>query len=213
MKNPLVRLSTLALLILSSTCVDVLSIDSADAQPTAAIANNSSSEVDAELKVLREGMVSAFKKRDFETLLTFVTSDIIVTWQNGEVTKGKDELRAYNERMLVGPTSVVSEVDGDPEIQGRKFFDDHVISVGNMRDSFTLRATGEKLPLNSRFSALVVKENGRYLLSGLHLSVNAFDNPILAGAVGIYKSLAWGVGLVGLLVGFLVGRRSRKKAV
>lgn len=212
MKNPLVRLSTLALFVLSSTCAPVFFIGPAQADVDEAVANYIPPSVEAELKLLREGMVSAFKRRDFDTLFTFVTPDIIVTWQNGEVTKGKDQLRAYNERMLVGPTSVVSEVDGDPVIEGRKFFDDHIISVGNMHDSLTLRATGEKLPLNSRFSALVVKQNGRYLLSGLHLSVNAFDNPILHGAVWIYKSLAWGVGLVALLVGFLLGRRCRKKA-
>lgn len=166
---------------------------------------------DRQLAELRGGLLAAFKGRDIERMLTFVTPDVIVTWQNAEVSHGKEELKAFIEGMIVGPQSVVSEVDGDPLVEGRKIYENQIISYGHMNDAFTLRATGQKLPFDSRFSALIVRENGRLLLSGLHLSVNAFNNPILSAQVGTFKMIAIGAGIAALLVGFLLGRRFGRK--
>lgn len=166
---------------------------------------------DRQLAELRGGLLEAFKKRDIGTMLTFVTPDVIVTWQNAEVSHGKEELKAFIERMMVGPESIVSEVDGSPLVEGRKIYENQIISYGRMNDSFTLRATGQKLPFDSRFSALIVRDNGRLLLSGLHLSVNAFNNPILSGQVSVFKTGAIVGGIASLLVGFLLGRRSNRK--
>jgi hypothetical protein len=166
---------------------------------------------DRQLAELRDGLLDAFKGRDIERMLTFVTPDVIVTWQNAEVSHGTEELRAFIERMIVGPESVVSEVDGAPLVEGRKIYENQIISYGRMNDAFTLRGTGQKFPFDSRFSALIVRENGRLLLSGLHLSVNAFDNPILSGQVGVFKMGAIGASLAALLVGVLLGRRFGRK--
>jgi hypothetical protein len=161
---------------------------------------------DRQLAELREGLLNAFKRRDIEGMLTFVTPDVIVTWQNSEVSHGKEELRAFIERMIVGPQSVVSAVDGAPLAEGRKIHENQIISYGRMNDTFTLRATGQKLPFDSRFSALIVRENGRLLLSGLHLSVNAFNNPVLSAQLRVFKMGALGASLAALLGGFLLGR-------
>lgn len=166
---------------------------------------------DQQLSELRGGLLDAFKKRDIPALLNFVTSDVIVTWQNAEVSRGKENLKAFIERMIVGPQSVVSEVDGSPTVEGRKIYENQIISYGHMNDSFTLRATGQTLPFDSRFSALIVRENGRLLLSGLHLSVNAFSNPILSAEVGLFKTGAIVGSLLSLVIGFVLGRRARKK--
>lgn len=160
---------------------------------------------EAELGTVREGLVQAFKKRDTAAMLEFVTADVLVTWQNAQVSRGKEELRSFIDRMVSGPNSVVSQVDGSPTIEGRKLRGDHVISVGHMNDSFTLRATGQTLPFDSRFSALLVRENGKLLLSGLHLSINAFDNAILSTAVGVTTKIAIGGCIAALVVGLALG--------
>jgi len=165
-----------------------------------------SAATDKELATLREGLVEGFKKRDIGAMLEFVTPDVVVTWQNGEVSHGKEELRKYIDRMLSGPDSVVSEVDGAPTVEGRKIYDNQIISYGHMNDSFVLRTTKQKLTFDSRFSALIVRDNGRLLLSGLHLSVNAFDNSIMSAAVGFFKMLAIFGSIGALLVGAAIGR-------
>lgn len=167
-----------------------------------------------ELEDLRAGLVQAFEKRDTDAMLSFTTPDIVVTWQNGEVTKGKEELRQFSDRMLAGPASIVSKVEGAPSIDGRKVYGDHIISYGHMNDKFTLRGTDEVMNFDSRFSALIVRQEGKLLLAGLHLSVNAFNNPVLDGAIAFSKKILIGGGILGLILGTILGALlfGRKKA-
>jgi hypothetical protein len=171
---------------------------------------DSNDTVDAELSALRNGLIDAFKQRNVPALLSYVTQDIIVTWQNAEVSRGKNELQAYIERMLSGPDSIVSRVEGSPTVEGRKIYDNQIISFGHMNDSFTLRSTGQELLFDSRFSAFIVRENGNLRLSGLHLSANAFENSALDYQISIYKNGAlWGTAFC-LILGIFIGRRWKR---
>ena len=68
---------------------------------------------------------------------------------------------------------------------------------------------GKELELKSRWTATLVKENGRWLLAGYHVSMNVLDNPLINAAKGgLY--LAAGAALVGgLVLGLLLGKRKK----
>ncbi len=38
-------------------------------------------------------MIAAIESRDIERMMTYVHSEIFTTWQDGETTRGVDELR------------------------------------------------------------------------------------------------------------------------
>ena len=38
-------------------------------------------------------MITAIESRDIERMMTYVHSEIFTTWQDGEITRGVDELR------------------------------------------------------------------------------------------------------------------------
>jgi hypothetical protein len=68
---------------------------------------------------------------------------------------------------------------------------------------------GKEFEFNSRWTATLVKENGRWLLASYHVSLNALDNPLINGAK---KSLMWAVvaaGVIGLVAGLLIGKRKK----
>src|SRR5207237_1068932 len=69
-----------------------------------------------ELRALRDAMKEAFNKKDIDALLKHLHPDVIVTWQNGEVSKGPGAVREYYKRMLVGNNSVLVDVQADPEV-------------------------------------------------------------------------------------------------
>src|SRR4051812_15826305 len=72
----------------------------------------------AAITELRVGIVESFVKSDIERLLTFLDPDVVVTWQNGEVCRGPQAVRAYYQRMMTGENRVVREVKADPEVVG-----------------------------------------------------------------------------------------------
>ena len=157
------------------------------------------------MEELRDSLVEAFEARDIEAMLEHLHPSIVVTWQNADVTRGHNEVRAYFEKMLTGPNSIVVDAKGDPEIDSRKDYGAHIISFGHMNDELTLRGEKEPLKFDSRFSSLVVRHEGEAKLAGLHLSLNAFENPVMEYALAEVKKYTLFGGIGVLLLGFVLG--------
>lgn len=157
--------------------------------------------VEQEIAKLREGLVNSFKQGDIDRLLTFLDTNAVVTWQNGEVCEGTAAVKSFYDRMMKGDHPVVQKISSDPKVLGHHVQGDWCVSWGDLNDHFLL-TDGRDLPLNSRFTATIARRGDRWLVSAFHVSVNAFDNPITRVAV---KKTAVLVGLVGLIAGCLVG--------
>lgn len=155
---------------------------------------------------LREGLIDSFNHQDIDRLLTYLDTNAVVTWQNGEVCEGAEAIKAYYERMMKGDHPVVVKVTCNPEVLGRHFQGDWAISWGNLNDNFVL-TDGRVLPLNSHFTATIVHRGDKWLVAAFHVSVNAFDNPVMSLAVKKVSLLAGFIGLAaGLLGGVIVTR-------
>jgi ketosteroid isomerase-like protein len=165
-----------------------------------------------EIAKVREGLVDAFNRKDVDKLLSYLHPDVVVTWQNSEVSKGREAVKAYYSRMMIGEDRVVDSINAAPVIDGRNVVGDTSISFGHMNDTFRLR-DGMEFRLDSRFSAWLTRENGQWLVHGFHLSGNIFENQIQATIVKKASMWAGVIGLlVGLVAGALVGRMMRRKA-
>jgi ketosteroid isomerase-like protein len=167
-------------------------------------------EVDQAITHLREGLIDSFNKGDIDRLLTFLDTNAVVTWQNGEVSEGTAAVKAYYDRMMKGDHPVVSKVTSEPKVLGRHIQGDWEVSWGELNDHFIL-TDGRDLPLNSRFTATVAKRGDVWKVSAFHASVNAFNNPITAVAVRKI-SLVAGIGgiVTGLIVGLVIGSLFRR---
>jgi ketosteroid isomerase-like protein len=150
---------------------------------------------------MREGLVDSFNKRDLERLLSHLDTNVVVTWQNAEVSKGPEDVRAYYQKMMSGERPVVRSVVAKPEIEGRHIYGDWAVSWGSLNDTFTLN-DGKELPFNSRFTATIARRGDRWLVTAFHASVNVFQNPVMTLAA---KRLGLITGLAGLLLGAVLG--------
>lgn len=173
---------------------------------------NAEDPAHAELRALRDELVDAVNKRDMPRLLRHLHPDVVVTWQNGEVSRHPDGVRAYLTRMLEGPSSIVEgfttavTVDELTILHGG----DTGVSFGSSRDRFALRGA-QTFDLNSRWSATLVRLDGRWVIAAFHASSNLFDNPLLNGAKRLAAYGAAGALAAGLVVGFLIGRRRARR--
>lgn len=181
--------------------------------PTPAEASPTTDEaVHNELRALRSGLVDAMNKGDIDRELTYLAPNVVITWHNAEVSRGREGVRAYLNRILTGPNKFISAYSANVEVDELTILygGDTGISFGSAIEHFTL-ANGTTLDLPSRWSATLVKMGDKWLVASLHASDNLFDNPMLT----IAKRTAYWAGgiclLVGLLIGMLLGK-SRKKA-
>jgi hypothetical protein len=166
----------------------------------------------AEIAAMRNALVEAFNKGDLDKVLAHVHPEIVATWANAEVSHGHAGIRAYYNKMMSGPDKRVESLRIDPKVDGRKLYGANVlISFGSLNDEFHL-TDGSKFNMNSRFSSLLVKENGKWLIKGFHSSGNLFDNPVLS--IYVKKTALWtGViaGVLGLVLGILLMAVLRRK--
>ena len=186
------------------------------AAPAHAAAPPSEATADQAITRLREGLIDSFNRGDIDRLLTYLDTNAVVTWQNGEVCEGAAAVKAYYDRMMKGDHPVVNKVSADPKVLGRHYQGDWAVSWGDLNDRFVL-TDGRELPLNSHFTATIARRGDHWLVTAFHVSVNAFNNPILVLAV---KKVALLVGIVaassGLLLGVIVThllKRSKKSGV
>ena len=159
-----------------------------------------------ELRAFRDEIVAAIVAGDIEAQLRLASPDVVVTWQNHVVCRGHEELRKF---MKESGSDAFKGYKVEPEADVLTVLhgDDTGISTG--RSVGLYEVLGKELEFENRWSATLVKQDGRWLVAGYHVSLNALDNPILSSATG---TLSWGVGgaaVVGLLVGWLIGKRKR----
>lgn len=165
-----------------------------------------------ELRAIRDGLVDAILKGDVERQLSYVHDNVVVTWQNGEVARGHEGLRDFLDRMgskVFQGYTLPPAADELTILYG----DDTGIVFGSSVPHYKL--LGREFDLNNRWTATLVKENGRWLVASYHVSGNILDNPLLTFAK---RGMYW-VGGIALVVGLVVGmfggkivRRLRKTA-
>lgn len=159
-----------------------------------------------ELRALAKEVIQGITKGDIDAVLAHVHPNIVVTWQNSEVCRGAPALKEFFNRMAKD-TFKGYKVPPTPDELTILYGGDTGVSFGKVVGQYTL--FGKEFEFHSRWTATLVKENGRWLLASYHVSLNALDNPLINSAK---KSLIWaavGTGVAGLLVGLLIGRRKK----
>lgn len=182
---------------------------------SSAATTNTNSAVEAthnEIRAMRDGLMDAVNKGDIEHELTYLTTNVVVTWHNAEVSRGREGVRDYYNRMMNGPNKVVADFHAEIKVDELTILygENTGIAFGSSLEHFKL-ANGGSFDLNGRWTTTMVKEDGHWLIASLHVSTNIFDN-VMLDKVKKYAIRAVGVALVvGLILGWLIGR-GRKAA-
>ena len=159
-----------------------------------------------ELRTVRTELIDAITKGDLDRVLRHVHTNVVITWQNNEVCRGHPGLRDFFQRT--GKDAFKGyRLPPTPDELTILYGADTGVSFGPTIAQYHL--LGKAYELKSRWTATVVKEEGRWLLASYHISMNVLDNPLLSGAK---QALYWGGGgalIVGLFAGFLAGKRRR----
>jgi ketosteroid isomerase-like protein len=171
-----------------------------------------------ELIAFRLGVQDAFNKmgasgkmEDMLALLEYAHPDILFTAMTGESIRGKQELIEYFKRDFIDEPHSLKRMH-------TVFTADH-LSILLRPDVATNRGTalgtfaftdGKELTVNTRWTATLVKHEGRWKLAAFQFAPSIFDNPVLDEYKRwIYKAAAIAV-VVGLLLGVLIGRWTRR---
>ena len=159
-----------------------------------------------ELRTLRTEIIAAITAGDFDAVLKHAHPDVVVTWQTNEVCRGHQGLRDFFART--GKEAFKGyKVPPTPDSLTILHGGDTGVSFGETVANY--RLLGKDFEAKSRWTATVVKQDGRWQLAGYHISMNVLDNPLFDGA----RKALWPVGgmalAAGLAAGVFLGRRRR----
>ncbi|ASP17646.1 hypothetical protein HMPREF9120_00700 [Neisseria sp. oral taxon 020 str. F0370] len=201
----------LALLAAAPTVADT------QTDPAAALQTRQNPDSEAlhnELRALRDAMQQALNRRDLDTLLAHVADDVVFTTMNGDRVHGKDGIRAYYDKMLGGANPVVQSIEAEFKVEqlSHLYHGNTAVAFGSSSDRYRLTG-GETWTVEPKWSATLVRQDGRWLIADFHYSVNMFDNPVLAAQRKVLLGGGAAAALAAAAAGFLLGRRGRKKAV
>jgi len=156
---------------------------------------------------------AAINDKNIDEILPYLHPDAFLVLQNGEVLKGEKELKAFFDRVMKGPSSILeSHSVVAEEAEPAWIYGDTAVAYGTSVDTFDFRG-GEVFEVESRWTTTLLRHEGQWKVVSLQFTTDVFDNPLLnkarnslflASGVGA----ACGVGSVGLL--FLLVRLKRK---
>lgn len=163
------------------------------------------------LRGLRDRLVKGVNDKNPEAILADLDDAILFTAMNNEVVHGKDEARDYYTKMLVGSQRIVKDMSLEVEVDDLSILladGNAAVAAGDATARFDMMA-GEQFQMPLRWTATLNRTEAGWKLAAIHFSANVFDNPLMGGFQTIAYALAGGLLVIGLLVGWLIGRRRK----
>jgi uncharacterized protein (TIGR02246 family) len=155
------------------------------------------------IKVFQE-IEAGINDQNIERMVAQMTPDATVTWANGEVSRGHNEIRAYYSRMVTGPDRILNKYYTAAKLGAHaRFYGEVAVADGTMQDSF-IPVARKPFELSSNWTSTSAKINGQWKVVSLHLSSNVFNNVLIDEAKSAAKLAAAGGAFGGLVLAGLI---------
>ena len=191
----------LALSFLLPSLLHAQAVVTPDGTAAAEKAANTEAAIHDELRALRGVLTDSISDGNVGEAMKYVHENVVVTWQNNEVVRGRDQLNKFMAEANTGPDGIFQGYKQPPAADELTIlYGDNIgLVFGSSVPQYKL--LGMEFDLNNRWTAMVVKEGGQWQLAGYHVSANLLDNPVLDIAK---KGVYWSAGIA-LIGGFLLG--------
>ena len=163
------------------------------------------------LKILSD-VEQGVNDNNLDLMLQHMDEHVVVTWLNAEVSNGTNAVRGYFTKMVGdAKTAVLKKYETHPTItQPAVFYGDVAVAVGETEDIFSPHDRST-FHLDSRWSAVLHKVDGKWKIISLTLSNNVFDNTLLDELKGLMLYIVLGAFFGAILLSaffyFLFGRK------
>jgi len=166
------------------------------------------------LRAMKERLTTAINQQDFEAARKLVHTPMLATAVTQDSFSDFDAMAGYFKSLFTRDTLRMKSVKlaADADELSQIYTGTFAVTRGSTKEDYEL-ADGRSFQIKGRWTATSIKDaDGNWKLLAIHSGTNFLDNPVLAA---IEKSVMWvgaGAGLIGLVLGFLLGRWRRRKA-
>lgn len=181
--------------------------------PTTTAVTTAGAEAKAheELRAMKDRLLKALNDKNVDALLAEVDPRIRLTTMDNVLSKGPDGVKAYYDKMMSGASRVVDDMKLTAEADELSILSadgKSAVTTGTAHAHFRL-AGNREMDVPLRWTAHSTQSDGKWKVVAAQFSADMFDNPIVGAAKSFTYLLAGGTGLIGLLLGWLLGRRKK----
>lgn len=165
-----------------------------------------------ELRVLKTSMEKALNDMNIDAVVAHVTDDIVFTTMNGDMVRGRANVRKYFETMMKGDKRRVQSVQTKFDVGdvAKLYGNDVAVAFGTSKDHYVL-VGGEDFDVQARWSSTMIRRDGQWLIANFHYSTNMFDNPVLDAQRKFGINVGLAILTVLTLLAFWLGRLQGKR--
>lgn len=164
--------------------------------------NATSEEADREqLRQLREALIEAVIAGDVEKQIEYAHPDVVTIWQNNHVARGHEGLRELFSEIGSGDENIFQGYTERPTSDEVTILPGGNTAIAYGTSVPHYKWMGQEFDLENRWSATLLKTDGKWKLVNYHVSGNLVDNPLLNAA----KQTVYWVAGIALVIGILLG--------
>jgi hypothetical protein len=164
-----------------------------------------------DLRAMKDRLVAALNAKNPDAALAELDPQVRLTTMDAVLSKGLDGTRAYYDRMMTGASKLLDDmsIKVDPDELSLLYADNKVaVTTGTAQAHFRI-VGGKEMDVPVRWTSTSVNRDGKWKVATAQFSADMFDNPVLSAAKFFATWLAAGTAIIGLVIGWLIGRRKR----
>jgi hypothetical protein len=156
-----------------------------------------------ELRLLLRSARDAANAKNFDALKPLFYDKFTITTVDQQVFTDLDKFKAYFASMFSGDKAPLKSITFNPEADAlTEFVGDNIgVSHGTSTDTYAF-SDGDTRTMTSRWTATLIKDNGKWKILNLHFGTNLLDNPVVNTMKSSLYKVGGIAGVVGLIVGF-----------
>ena len=164
-----------------------------------------------ELRTMLKTATDALNTKNIDALAPLLYEKFSITTVDQKMFTNLADFKTYYASTFNGENAPLKSLTFNPTADDLTAFvgENIGLSHGTSMDTYVF-SDGESRTMGSRWTATVFKENGKWKVLNIHLGTSILDNPVVAAMKSYVLKIGIGAGLIGLLLGFVVGRLKRR---
>jgi hypothetical protein len=160
-----------------------------------------------ELRALLRSATEAMNSRNFDALAPIFHEKFSITTVDQKLFTNFADFKNYYAQLFNGPNAPLKSITFNPVADDlTEFIGGNVgLSHGTSNDTYQF-SDGDTRAMASRWTATVIKDNGKWKILNVHIGTDLVNNPVVEAARGYVYKVGGGALIVGLLLGFVIAR-------
>lgn len=165
-----------------------------------------------ELRLLLRSARDAANAKNFDALKPLFYEKFSITTVDQKTFTNLEDFKAYFASMFTGDKAPLKSITFNPEADAlTEFIGDNIgVSHGTSTDTYAF-TDGDTRTMTSRWTATLIKDNGKWKILNLHFGTNLLDNPVVNTMKSSLYKVGGIAGVVGLLIGFVLAWVMRRR--